>query len=137
VDYSFEFGGFPQDVTVTASGPARVAEFAHMFEALCDEPSFEAGMRILLDFCQLDMSEIPRVEAAKISRSLAALQDQCEGCAIAVISDDPLTSALLRAAEFRETVKQVDVWFAITREEAREWLLLQIGVREAKQTPTA
>ena len=137
MEYAFEFEGFPQDVTVTASGDARVSEFRQLFEELCDQPSFEAGMRVLLDLCEVDMGAIPLMEASKIGLSLAEFQDRCEGCSIAVVSRDPLTSVLTRAAEFRETVEQVDVWFAITREEAREWFLLQIAVSEAKRTQTA
>ena len=134
MDYAFEFGGFPQDVTVTASGEARVSEFRHLFEELFDEPSFRAGMRVLLDLCEVDMSAIPLMEASKIGLSLAEFEDRCEGCAIAVVSRDPLTSVLTRAAEFRETVQQVDIWFAVTREEAREWLSLQIAVDAAAQS---
>jgi hypothetical protein len=136
MEYAFEFGGFPHDVTITASGHARVSEFRQLFEELCDEPSFEAGMRVLLDLCEIDMSAIPLMEASKIGFSLAEFQDRCEGCSIAVVSRDPLTSVLTRAAEVRETVQQVDVWFALTREEARERLLLQIALGEAKRLRT-
>ena len=87
-------------------------------------------MRVLLDLCEVDMSAIPLMEASKIGLSLADFQDRCKGLSIAVVSRDPLTSVLTRAAEFRETVEQVDVWFAITRAEAREWLELQIAVGE-------
>jgi hypothetical protein len=136
MEYAFEFGGFPEDVTVTASGDARVSEFRQLFEDLCDQPSFEAGMRVLLDLGEVDMGAIPLMEAPKIGLSLAEFQDHCEGCSIAVVSRDPLTSVLTRAAEFRETVEHVDVWVAVTREEAREWLLLQIVVGEEKRKRT-
>jgi hypothetical protein len=132
VDYTFEFGGATQDVTGTATGLASVAQLRQFFQELCVQPAFEPGMLILLDFCELDLSEIPQMDASEISRGLAELQDRCEGCAIAVISQDPLTSALLRAAEFRETVQEVDVWFAVTHEEALAWLELQRALAEAK-----
>ena len=131
MEHTIEFGGSPQDVTVTASGMASVGQLSRMLSQLCEEPAFEAGMRILLDFTHLDMSAIPRMDAAQVSRALAALQDRCAGCSIAVIAHEPLTAALLRAAEFRETVEQVDVWFAITREEALAWLELQTAKRAA------
>ena len=39
MEYAFEFGGFPQDVTVTASGNTSVSELRQLFEELCDQPS--------------------------------------------------------------------------------------------------
>ena len=128
MDYAFEFGGFPQDVTITASGYARVSHFRELFKALCDQPSFEAGMRVLLDLCDVDMSEVPRMDAPEIGRSLAEFQERCEGCSIAVVTRDPLTAVLTRAAEFSLSAEQVGVWVACTREEALTWLEAQTAL---------
>jgi hypothetical protein len=129
MDYTLEFGGFPQDVTVTASGEARVPDFKHLYEALCEEPRFEAGMLILLDLCEVDMSTIPRMDAGEIGSSLAELQDRCEGCALAVVARDPLTTALTRAAELDESADRVDVWIACSPGEALTWLESQLALR--------
>jgi hypothetical protein len=125
MEYAFEFGGSPQDVTVTASGEARVPDFKQLYEALCDEPRFEPGMLILLDLCDVDMSTIPRMEAAEIGIGLAELQDRCEGCALAVVARDPLTTA----AELDESTDRVDVWVACSRNEALTWLESQSALR--------
>jgi hypothetical protein len=122
MEYVFEFGGSPEDVTVTASGIARVSKFRHMLEQLCDDARFQPGMKILLDLCALDMSEVADMEVVKIGHSLDELQDRCQGCALAVVCPDPLAAALMRHAELAERAKKVHVWFAWSRDEARTWL---------------
>jgi hypothetical protein len=128
MEYTFEFGGVAQDVTVTATGVARVTEFRQLYEQLCNDPRFQAGTRILLDLRRLDLSEIPLMEAAKIGHSLAEFQTRCDGCAIAVVAEDPLTAVLIRAAGLGDGVDWLNVWVACSRAEASHWLECQIGL---------
>ena len=127
MEYRFEFGGSPQDVTVIASGVARVSEFSRLSESLCDQSRFEPGMLILLDMTDVDMSAIPLSEAPEIGRGLAVLQDRREGCAVAVVSRDPLTTVLTRAGVGGND--WLDVWVACSREEASVWLESQLSLR--------
>ena len=128
MEYRFEFGGAPQDVTVIASGVASVREFRRLYESLCDQSQFEPGMLILLDLTEVDMSAIPLSEAPEIGRGLAEFQDRCEGCAMAVVCRDPLTTVLTRAG-FDGTADWIDVWVASSRDEASSWLGSQHSLR--------
>ena len=75
----------------------------------------------------VDMSAIPLSEAPEIGRGLAVLQDRCEGCAVAVVSRDPLTTVLTRAGVGGND--WLDVWVACSREEASVWLESQLSLR--------
>ena len=129
MEYRFEFGGSPQDVTVIASGVASVSEFSQLFENLCDQSRFEPGMLILLDLTEVDMSAIPLSEAPEIGRGLAEFQDRCEGCAMAVLCRDPLASVLMRAGDIGGIAAWIDVWVACSPEEASAWLENQLALR--------
>jgi hypothetical protein len=129
MEYRFEFGGSPQDVTVIASGVASVSAFSRLYENLCDQSRFEPGMLILLDMSEVDMSAIPLSEAPEIGRGLAEFQDRCEGCAMAVVCRDPLTTALTRASDIGGAADWIDVWVACSREEASAWLESQLSLR--------
>ena len=123
-----EFGGSPQDVTVIASGVASVSEFSRLYETLCDQSRFEPGMLILLDMTEVDMSAIPLSEAPEIGRGLTELQDRCEGCAVAVVCRDPLSTVLTREG-VGGTPDWIDVWVACSRDEASAWLESQRSLR--------
>ena len=128
MEYRFEFGGSPQDVTVIASGVASVSGFSRLYESLCDQSRFEPVMLILLDLTEVDMSAIPLSEAPEIGRGLAEFQDRCEGCATAVLCRDPLASVLMRAG-VGGTADWIDVGVACSREEASAWLENQLSLR--------
>jgi hypothetical protein len=136
MEHDFEFGGFPQDVTVTATGVARVSDLRQLYKQLFDDPHFKPGMRILLDLTGLDMSTIPMTEAKKIGYSLAELQHRCEGCAIAVVTENPLTAVLTRAAKLGEIAHRVDVWVACSHAEAQTWLESQIVLQKLDRDST-
>jgi hypothetical protein len=128
MEYRFEFGGSPQDVTVIASGVASVSGFSRLYESLCDQSRFEPGMLILLDMSEVDISAITPNEEREIGRGLAELRDRCEGCAVAVVCRDPLATALTRAG-VGGTADWIDVWVACSREEASAWLENQLSLR--------
>lgn len=125
---SLEFGGWPEDVVVTATGVARVPEFRELYDQLCADTRFRPGIRILLDLCGVDMSLIPLMDAPDIGHSLAEFADQCEGCAIAVLAKDPLTAVLIRAAELGDGLRRASVWIACSRSEASTWLESQVAL---------
>lgn len=129
MEYRFEFGGSPQDVAVIASGMASVSEFSRLYENLCDQSQFEPGMLILLDLTDVDMSAIPLGEAPEIGRGLAEFRDHCEGCIMALVCRDPLTTVLTRAAEIGGTADWINVWVACSRDEATTWLESQLALR--------
>jgi hypothetical protein len=128
MEYRFEFGGSPQDVKVVAAGVASVSGFGRLYESLCDQSQFQRGMLILLDLTEVDMSAIPLSEAPEIGRGLAGLRGRCEGCGLAVVCRDPLTTVLTRAG-LEGAADWIDVWVASTRDEASSWLESQVSLR--------
>lgn len=135
MEYTIEFGGTPQDVTVRASGLARVSGFRHLYEALFADERFTPGMLVLLDLTELDLAEIPGNGAGEIGRALGEFRERCEGCALAVVCTDPLASALIRRSRLGEDAPGVDVWIACSLEEARAWLESELALRSSS-TPT-
>ena len=127
MEYRFEFGD-PREVSVTASGVGRVEAFGRLFEDLTESPEFVPGMRILLDLTDVDMTTLPGVDAPEIGRALAKLRDRCDGCSLAVVGDDPLTLQLVEMAELGSG--GMDVWLALSRDEAAAWLELRRALSE-------
>src|SRR5918995_5305373 len=128
MQYEFKFGGSPEDVSVTASGDASVSDFTQLYRELCEQPQFRPGMMVLLDLSDVDMSAIPLSEAPKLGRGLADFQERCEGCCMAIVCRDPLTSVLTRAGDFAGA-QWMNVWVACSREEASAWLESQLALR--------
>lgn len=68
MEFAIDFGGDPQDVTITTSGKASLDGFKRMSETLASDPRFRAGLAILMDHCALSrdgMSEDDRRKAAE------------------------------------------------------------------------
>ena len=63
--YTIEFGGDPQDITVTTSGQANVSGLESFLEELVSDPRFDSSMVVLLDHSELDLGSLraPDIEA--------------------------------------------------------------------------
>ncbi len=58
MDFTIEFGGDPQDVTITLSGVASPEGFLRFNEARLSDQRFREGLLILLDASALDTSQV-------------------------------------------------------------------------------
>jgi hypothetical protein len=116
------FGGNPQEVTVSVSGVASRTEFRLLYEDLAGDPRFRPGMRILLDFRELDVTELDGREAADIGRHLAGIEDRYGSASLAVVVPDPLTFDLTKTAEVSASFEQVNVSVFYRCEDALMWL---------------
>ena len=58
MDFTIEFGGDPQDVTIALSGVATPEDFRHFNEARLSDERFRKGLVILLDASYLDTSQM-------------------------------------------------------------------------------
>jgi hypothetical protein len=130
LEHVFEFGGFPQDVTVTATGLARASDLRQLFGQLCADPRFEPGMRIMLDLSELDTSTVPLADAMRTGYTLGELECCYEGCAIAVVAKRPLTAVLTSAAKLGESTRRLVVRVVSSRSEAMTWLESQIVLQK-------
>ena len=124
MEYQFQFHDSSRHVSVTASGVGRVHAFESLFAELIESPQFEKGMRILLDLTRVDMTTVPGFDMPQIGRGLEQVRQRCDGCSLAIVSDDPLTRGLVEMAHL-ETSSGFDVFRALTRDEAVAWLELQ------------
>jgi hypothetical protein len=70
VEYSIEFGGDPQDVTITMSGTADIDCFRRVTAELVADPRFRAGMAILVDHSDLDPTPLSNGDVPEASDPL-------------------------------------------------------------------
>ena len=129
MNWHFEFDCSPHDVTIAASGQALATEFRQLFETLCADARFEPGMLILLDLRDVDLDLVPQMELERVSEGLGALQERCEGCALAIVCTPPLAASLVRGAHVGGHAHWMRVWVACTTDEAITWLESQLALR--------
>jgi len=129
VEWVFQFDQSPHDVTVTATGAAVATELDQLFEALWSEERFEPGMLVLLDLGNVDLERVPQIELGRVSDGLAAFQERCEGCALAIVATQPLAASMMRGVDFGGDARWMRVWMAWNVEEAVTWLESQLALR--------
>jgi hypothetical protein len=85
VEFVIEFGGSPQDLTITASGIADVTGYLRMYSALTADPRFRPGFKILVEQPDLDMTQCSDADVEQIAASLAARDWNYPPRAVAVV----------------------------------------------------
>jgi hypothetical protein len=93
VKFSIEFGGDPQDVTITASGAADPAGFASMNERLMSDPRFRPGLAYLIDLSGVDVTELPQADAEQIAERGSENTWHYPPRAVAIVATSPRTLA--------------------------------------------
>lgn len=91
MQFSIEFGGDPQDVTITATGPADPAAFVRMNETLESDPRFKAGLTYLIDFSGLEAAHLPPSDVEQIAARGTESAWHHPPRAVAVLAPDPRT----------------------------------------------
>lgn len=119
---SLEFGTGPAELTIAVSGQATRDEFVRLYRELPDHPSFRPGMRILLDFWELSVSELSAEDARMIGNALAAEDERYGQASFAVFAPKPVVFGLARLAVMTGGLKQIEVSVSDTYEAAIEWL---------------
>jgi hypothetical protein len=125
VEHRIEFGGDPQDVTVSTSGEADRAGFAAFNEELANHPQFRPGMAILIDHSELDTSLLTRADLTAIAEHVKALEPHFAECPAAIIAPDAFSFGLARLGVREAQLEHVDPQTFATREEALAWLRAQ------------
>jgi hypothetical protein len=123
LEYTIDFGGSPQDVTVTVAGVATARAFHLYNEELTSDPRFRAGMTILVDATGLDTSELlagGQLETA--ARPLAERDWEYPPLAVAVIAPDPATFEAMRLGQAHLGGTGFRRRAFLTREDALAWL---------------
>jgi hypothetical protein len=91
MQFSIEFGGDPQDVTITATGAAEPAAFEQMNERLLADPRFRPGLSYLVDFSDLDAADLPHSDVEQIAARGTETTWLYPPRAVAVLAPDPRT----------------------------------------------
>jgi hypothetical protein len=96
MEFTIEFGGDPQDVTITLSGLATPESFRRLNEARLSDERFRRGLVILLDASTLDTSQM----------SESMLQTAVEPMLERELNDPPLALAIVApdARTFKDAV---------------------------------
>jgi hypothetical protein len=93
VNYSLEFGGDPQDLTMTLSGQLDPRSIRSFVEQLVEHPDYRAGMLILVDISELDTSSISVEEYETVSDVIAGRDHQFPAKATAIVAPGGRTYA--------------------------------------------
>ena len=122
VDFTFDFGGDPQDVTITASGIADVAGLLHINAELRSDPRFRANMLILYDLSELDMARLSEVDMEQISAPIAVRDWDVPHRAMAVVAPNPQGLDRVRLAIAHLGGKRSRRRVFASRDDAIAWL---------------
>jgi hypothetical protein len=91
MEFTIEFGGDPQDVTVTFSGVADLLTFQRYNDTLVSDPRFGPGMTILVDASTLDTSQLSAEDLQAASAPMSERDWNYPPRAIAIVAPDPRT----------------------------------------------
>ncbi len=86
MEFTFEFGGAPQDLTILASGIADVDGYLRMYADLVADPRFRSDMLILVEQSALDLSRCSNEEIEQIAVSLAERDWRFPPRAVAIVA---------------------------------------------------
>ena len=86
MEFTFEFGGAPQDLTITASGIADIEGYLRMYADLVEDPRFRSDMLILVEQSALDLSRCSNEAIEQIAISLAERDWRFPPRAVAIVA---------------------------------------------------
>jgi hypothetical protein len=120
--FSFTFGGEPQDLTIILTGRADVPGLRRLNEALTHDPRFRAGLAILVDTSDLDVSGLTAEAIEVITEPVVERDWSALPLAEAIVAPNEATSAT--AALYRAFLGGSRSRRAIfaSHEEATAWL---------------
>lgn len=125
MDYSLEFGGDPQDLTMTLTGAIDAHGIQAFVADLVAHPEYRGGMLILADLSGLNTSSITEEEYESVSGVIAARDERFPAKAIAIVA--PAARTFDDAMRHRAYVggSKSDREVFRSREDATAWLARQ------------
>jgi hypothetical protein len=125
VNYSLEFGGDPQDLTMTLSGALDPPSIRAFVQALVAHPDYREGMLILADISGLNTSSISEEEYESVSDAIAGRDHRYPAKAIAIVAPTGRTfdDAMRHRAYVGGSKSGREVFRS--REDATAWLASQ------------
>jgi hypothetical protein len=131
--WNIEYGGDPQDVTVTTEGEATTEGFARMNAEFVAHERFRPGLLVLLDHTHLLVDKLNSQDVRTISRDFVRHDADLGAAIVALVAPTPVQFGLARMSTLvaEPTTSEVQVFY--TRPEALEWLR---QVREGRASAT-
>jgi hypothetical protein len=117
VNYSIEFGGVPQDVTITTFGMADADGLIGFVRDLVANPRFRPGMLILVDHMSIDASKLTGADV----RAQAGVV-KLGPSKVAIVVPTPLTFGYARMYEHHAAETQLHSRVFYSRRDALAWL---------------
>jgi hypothetical protein len=125
VEYTITFGGDPEDVQVTLSGPVTLEAIAAYLADLVHDPRWRPGMQALVDVSALDPPGLSAIEIERLADLHATLKAELgPGRRALVTGDSRIMFGLARKWQAHADTRAVAFPAAVfrTREEATLWL---------------
>ena len=85
MEFAVEFGGEPQDVTVTATGVADVAGLREIVTTVATDERYRAGLLLLYELSGLDMSGISDDELERVTETVMERDRRSQPRAVALV----------------------------------------------------
>jgi hypothetical protein len=93
--WTIEYGGDPQDVTVTTAGVATPREFCAMCADVAWDPRWRTGSTVLADHSALDVSGLNGGDVGAVANFIVGLDDHFRHSLWAVVVSDAYVEGLL------------------------------------------
>ena len=122
MEYTIEFSGSPQDVTITTSGPASRAGLVGFVQDLVDDPRYRPGMFVLVDHLALDASTITGDDMRAQAERVINLEEELGPCKLAIVVPTPLAFGYARMYELHTAETQIHSRVVYTRTDGLAWL---------------
>jgi hypothetical protein len=122
VEYTIEFGGAPQDITITTSGSASVEGLIGFVTDLVASPRYRPGMAILIDHMLLDTRPLTAADIKTFATAVVTHDQQIGASRVAIVVPDPLTFGFARMYELHAEPAQVRSKVFYSRSDALTWL---------------
>jgi hypothetical protein len=122
VKYSIEFGGVPQDVTITTFGMADADGLIGFVRDLVANPRFRPGMLILVDHMSIDASKLTGADVRAQAGVVVGLSEKLGPSKVAIVVPTPLTFGYARMYEHHAAETQLHSRVFYSRRDALAWL---------------
>lgn len=137
MEYTIEFSGSPQDVTITTSGPASRDGLVGYVQDLVDDPRFRPGMFVLVDHLALDASTITGADMRAQAERVINLEEELGACKLAIVVPTPLAFGYSRTYELHTAETQIHSRVVYTRNDGLAWLDAKRQAQEERSTEEA
>ena len=121
--YTIEFGGTPQDVTITTAGLADAKGLVGLVRDLVSSPRFRPGMLILEDNMAIDASKLTSLDLRAQADTVIELSDRIGPSKAAIIVPSPVTFGYVRMWQaYIDSRTAIESRVFYSRADGLEWL---------------